>query len=226
MSTPWGQGRIEAERFENEVSLAFGAGQSLKEIYSELKTVDRVTVSYETFRFHVKRIDIDHNKSCSSSWGQARTEVIAQRSQIRAALIQGRPLKSIYDELKAGGRVSGTYQAFHKNVKRFCTPPRPGASTARPTLASDRPQTKAGPTLTSAQSEVTVPSKAPATVSTATSNPPSPRQSPASPPPGQSPAEPRPKPGEISLMERISGKKSLFVVNRHVSRKEVEHGPD
>ena len=202
MSTPWGQGRAEVSMLQKEITEAVVSGRTLSAVYDDLKQDSRISITYKSFWQNATRVLVSSNKHAQSSWGRARKEVIAQRSQIRAALSQGRALKSIYNELKAGGRVSGTYQAFHKNVNKFCTPPRPGASMARPAV-------------TSAQSEAAVPSKAPAAAPV--SNPPSPRQS---------PAEPPPKPGEISLMDRISGKKSLFVVNRHISRKEVEHGPD
>ena len=39
-------------------------------------------------------------------------EVIKLRSRIRVAIASGRALKTVYSELKAEGRVSGTYKSF------------------------------------------------------------------------------------------------------------------
>ena len=141
MSTPWGQGRAEVSKLQKEITEAVVSGRTLSAVYDDLKQDSCISITYKSFWQNATRVLVSSNKHAQSSWGRARKEVIAQRSQIRAALSQGRALKSIYNELKAGGRVSGTYQAFHKNVKKFCVanPRPPGSLSVVPSPATSAP---------------------------------------------------------------------------------------
>lgn len=120
MSTPWGEARREVGIFYGEISARLHKGQTIKSIFGDLKAAGQVSVTYENFRRHVNRHHQSSNTRFPSSWGLARKEVIGLRSQIMSALAEGRSLKSIYDELKAEGRVSSSYRGgFQKNVKNL-----------------------------------------------------------------------------------------------------------
>ena len=162
MSTGWGRAQVEVDAAHDKIAKAMAAGQPLTEIYEGLKKDDRFSGGYKAFWKNVGKIPKSRGKDFRSTWGRARAEVIALRSQIRAALAEGRTLKSIYNELKAENRVSGTYQAFHINVKKFCGSPR--LRGLKPTLA-----------LPLVQSGTTPPSTAPQPVSKpSTPSPPTP----------------------------------------------------
>ena len=125
----------------DKIAEAMAAGQALTEIYEGLKKANRFSGGYKAFWKNVRKIRISPRKNSHTNWGHTRAEVISLRSQIMVALAEGRALKSIYNELKAGGRVSGTYQAFHKNVKKFCVanPRPPGSLSVVPSPATSAP---------------------------------------------------------------------------------------
>ena len=100
MSTPWGQGRIEVKNSREDILKGLAAERALKSIYDDLVAANQVSVAYTNFRLHVKKFKKSCEKVRPSSWGGARAEVMALRSQIRVALAEGRQLQSIYDEMK------------------------------------------------------------------------------------------------------------------------------
>ena len=216
MSRTWGQARIEIDSLRGEIARELEHARPVKSIYDEMKAEGRVSVTYKAFRVALNRGSKSSEKTSPASWGIARTEVIALRSQIRAGLAGGRTLKSIYEEFKAEGRISGTYQAFHVNVKKFCFPPKPGASPERPVLPSahaEKPsQTKPSPGSSTATSPAS------------SNSPEAPPRSPSAPAPRQSSAD-TPGGSVNPLMDKVRGKERAFVFNRHRSRKEIEHGP-
>ena len=146
MSTPWGQGRIEVSNSREEILKGLAAERAIKSIYDDLMEANQVSIAYTNFRLHVKKIQNFRGfreGGRSSSWGQARAEVIMLRGRIRAGLANGRPLKSIYDELKAEGRISGSYIGFYKNVKKFCGSPKTRGSKPQPVIHPVRPEASA-----------------------------------------------------------------------------------
>ena len=120
MSTGWGKALSEVDAVQDRIVEALAAGQTLTEIYEGLKKADLFSGGYKAFWKNVRKIQKSTKQIPLRSWGHARTEVIALRGRIRAALTSGRSLKSIYDELKAESRISGSYIGFYKNVKKFC----------------------------------------------------------------------------------------------------------
>ena len=157
MGRNWGQARIEIEESRDEISSGLESGRPVKSIYEDLALANRVSVTYRAFCGRVSRIHKSSKQHSASSWGHTRAEVMALRSQIRAALADGRPLTSIYDELKVEGRVSSSYKGFYKNVKKFCVqaefprslavqhppPPPPESNSAPPRAVSPAPPSPA-----------------------------------------------------------------------------------
>ena len=158
MGRNWGQAHIEFKGLQEEICNELESVQSVKSIFNKLRAAGRISVTYKAFCEHVKSYRESLKEPCSSSWGSARTEVIGQMGQIRAALADGRPLKSIYDQLKAEHRVSCSYRGgFHKNVKKFCVqaefprslavqqspPPPPESNSAPPRAVSPAPPSPA-----------------------------------------------------------------------------------
>lgn len=128
MNVEWGQGRAEIVAARDEIVAAISGGCSIKSIYTEMKSAKRVSLTYGGFYRHVRKIRDSSKKPAPAPWGQGRMEAIASRSEIRAGIAKGRTLKAVYSELKADGRVTVTYRAFHMNVRKFCGSPRPQAS--------------------------------------------------------------------------------------------------
>ena len=118
MSTGWGKALSEVDAVQDRIVEALAAGQTLTEIYEGLKKAGRFSGGYKAFWKNVRKIQRSPKKHSLTSRGSARAEVIAQRSQIRTALAEGRPLKSIYDELKAEGRFSGTWSCSSCSSRR------------------------------------------------------------------------------------------------------------
>lgn len=144
MKVEWGQGRVEVIAARDEILAAFAKGRSVKSIYAELKASKRISLSYDGFYRRVRKLRDSATKRPSTPRGQSRMEVIKLRSRIRVAIASGRALKTVYSELKAEGRVSGTYKSFWENVRKFCGSPRPYGS--RPQNAPPPPpQTPPGP---------------------------------------------------------------------------------
>ena len=86
MSTLWGEARREVDTFYGEISAKLDKGQTVKSIFGDLKAAGHLSVAYDNFRRHINRRYQSRGKqSGPSSWGIARSEVIALRSQIRAA---------------------------------------------------------------------------------------------------------------------------------------------
>ena len=139
MGRNWGQAHIEFKGLQEEICNELESVQSVKSIFNKLRAAGRISVTYKAFCEHVKSYRESLKEPCSSSWGSARTEVIGQMGQIRVALNEGRPLKSIYEELKAEGRVSGSYIGFYKNVRKFCGSPSPDLSSASSATPSPQP---------------------------------------------------------------------------------------
>ena len=150
MKVEWGQGRVEVIAARDEILAAFADGRSIKSIYAELKALKRISLSYDGFYRRIRILRDSAMRRPSTPRGQSRMEVIKLRSRIRVAIASGRTLKAVHSELKAEGRISGTYKSFWENVRKFCGSPKPYGS---------RPQNAPPPV----QSETTAPSPPPQT---------------------------------------------------------------
>ena len=54
----------------------------------------------------------------STSWGQGRAEVSMLQKEITEAVVSGRTLSAVYDDLRKESRISITYKSFWQNAKR------------------------------------------------------------------------------------------------------------
>ena len=152
MPKNWGTARIEVNNLRGEILRGLNSECTLASLYKKMQATHGIKATYDGFRKNVRKIGKPPNIRAHSSWGDARAEVMALRSQIRTSLTDGRTLKSIYDELKAERRVSGSYKGFYKNVKKFCvqagfprspavqqSPPPPESNSAPPRAVSPAP---------------------------------------------------------------------------------------
>ncbi len=192
MGQNWGQARVQVKGLREEIFEGLSADRPIKSIYDDLAAKNRVSVTYRAFCACVSRLCDSSKKPAPGSRGQGRVEVVALRSGIRAALATGQTLKAVYRELKAEGRVSVTYQAFHKNVRKFCV--------------SHKLRTS-GPL-----SAVSSPQPSPPTSQSSASPSPAPRSSPRPPP--------TPAPVEAFTEERVR-REPVFKRNESITIEEL-----
>ena len=119
MSTPWGQGRVEVQNSRERIAEAMASGRTLSAVYEELKQDFSYPITYKSFWQNTKRVLGSSQERNPSSWGQAQAEILTLRLEIVAGIARKKTLKSIYTNLRADGRFSGTYKSFCENVKRL-----------------------------------------------------------------------------------------------------------